>query len=98
MNPQGRHIAYGGIDTGTEVSAAFATRAFGNSALKGRHLELTNATPAHPDYQSRKARKLWLMLQRGELNPAVVDDVKRRYARHFAQFARHAQATAPAAA
>ena len=94
MNPQGRHIAYGGIDTGTEVSAAFATRAFGNSALKGRYLELTNGTPAHPDYQSRKAKKLWLMLQRGELNPAVVEDVKARYASYFAQFARQAKATA----
>jgi len=96
MNPQGRHIAYGGIDTGTEVSAAFATRAFGTSALQGKHLELTNATPAHPGYAARKAKKLWLMLQRGELNPAVVEDVKRRYARHFAQFAR-AQAKVPAA-
>lgn len=88
MKLMGRHVDFRGTDAEPGMSAAFATRAFGTSALRGKHLELTNATPAHPDYHSRKAKKLWLLLQRGELNPAVVDDVKRRYARHFAQFAR----------
>lgn len=96
MRLMGRHQALGGTDAEVGVSRAFAARAFGSGATRGRHLELNKANAGHPGWRQRQARKLWALLKRNALHPNAVADVRARYAREFAAFARaeaKAQAT-----
>lgn len=97
MRMTGRHEDFRGVDFGPGMSPASARRAAGTHQLRGRHLELSNFNPSHPDWRQRQARKLWALLKRNALHPSAVADVKRRYAREFAAFAR-AEAKAQAAA
>jgi hypothetical protein len=90
MRRRGVHKDFGGVDAAVGVAREFTTRAFGVNALKGKHIELHNMSPEHPEYRKRQARKMWLLLQRGALRPEVVEDVKKRFAREFGQFARRA--------
>lgn len=92
MRRRGVHKDFGGMDAAVGVAREFTTRAFGVNALKGKHIELHKFSTGHPEWRQRQARKMWAMLQRGALRPEVVEDVKKRFAREFGQFARRATA------